>query len=167
MKIGIVAAAATLALAGVASAQSFVFNADLSGLNEVPANDSPALGFFTGVYDTGANSFSFSWLISDSLVGSPASPGAHIHAGAAGTNGPVVFGFAEADGSWALSGSAVWTDISQANVDALFAGELYANFHTTSFPGGEVRGQITLVPAPGAFGALAAGSLVLARRRRR
>lgn len=160
-----IAAAATIATAAAfTAAEEFVFFANLSGLNEVPANDSPAIGFFTGVFDDTDNSFSFSWLITDNLLGTPSSPGAHIHFAPPGSNGPIVFGFA--DDSWDLMGSAEWEDMSQENVDRLFNGDLYANFHTTEFPGGEVRGQIVLVPAPGALGLAACGMLVCVRRRR-
>ncbi len=157
--------AALLALAGAASADTFLFTATLNGLNEVPANDSPATGTFTGVYDDDANTFSFEWSIQD-LVGEPASPGSHIHNAPAGANGPIVFGFNEPDGTWPLAGSAVWSDISPDLVDALFNEGLYANFHTTAFPGGEVRGQITLVPTPGVVGLAGIAGLGMLRRRR-
>lgn len=161
----IIAAAATIATACTFStAEEFVFFAGLSGLNEVPPNNSPAIGFFTGVFDDANNSFSFSWLIADILVGDPSAPGAHIHFAPEGSNGPIVFGFAS--DAWELSGDAVWEDMSQENIDRLFAGDLYANFHTTAFPGGEVRGQIRLVPAPGALGLAACGLLICVRRRR-
>lgn len=155
--------AAVVSVAGAASAAEFVFHAYISGLNEVPANNSPALGFMAGVYDDAANTFSFSWVITDNLIGVPASPGAHIHNAPAGSNGPIVFGFSDPDGSWALNGEAVWSGLSQDHVNALFAGNLYINFHTTTFPGGEVRGQI--VPAPGCI-ALAGAGLFFASRRR-
>ncbi|MFU8828724.1 MAG: CHRD domain-containing protein, partial [Phycisphaerales bacterium] len=58
----------------------------------------------------------------------------------------------------------VWTDLSAEMVDELFAGNLYLNFHTTAFPGGEIRGQI--VPTPGAAGVLAGAALMGLRRRR-
>jgi hypothetical protein len=160
----VAAVAAIVIAAGAASAAEFVFYANISGLNEVPPNNSPALGFMAGVYDDVANTFSFSWVITDNLVGTPSSPGAHIHNAPAGSNGPIVFGFSNPDGSWALDGAAVWSGLSQANIDALFASELYINFHTTAFPGGEVRGQI--VPAPGAIALAGLGLLCSARRRR-
>lgn len=159
------AAVAAIAAAGsIASADTFVFTASLSGANEVPPNNSPALGFATGIYDSVANTFDFNWLISDNLLGVPASPGSHIHQAPAGQNGPIVFGFNDPDGSWALSGSATWTDLTQDHIDALFAGNLYFNFHTTAFPGGEIRGQI--VPAPGALAIVGMGLACVARRRR-
>jgi hypothetical protein len=72
----VAAVAAIVIAAGAASAAEFVFFANLSGLNEVPANNSPALGFMAGVYDDVANTFSFSWVITDNLLGAPALPGA-------------------------------------------------------------------------------------------
>ncbi len=145
----------------------FEFGAIINGDQQVPANDSPAMGTMTGTYDSMANTFSFSWDISDNLIGMPASPGAHIHQGATGANGPVLFAFNNPDGTWALSGSDTWTDLSDDQVDALFAGGLYLNFHTDEFPGGEVRGQIFAIPAPGAAGILAGAGLIGLRRRRR
>jgi hypothetical protein len=159
----ITAAAAAVALAaGAVAAEEFVFYAYISGDNEVPGNDSPALGFMAGVYDDVANTFAFNWNITDNLIGDPSAPGAHIHNAPAGANGPIVFGFAS--GAWDLTGSALWTDLTQEHVDALFASELYINFHTTAFPGGEVRGQI--VPTPGVLALAGSGLLFAARRRR-
>jgi hypothetical protein len=44
----------------------------------------------------------------------------------------------------------------------------YVNIHSSTFGGGEIRGQITLVPEPGtwALAGLGLGSLLLWRRRR-
>lgn len=100
-------------------------------------------------------------MITDNLIGDPASPGAHIHNAPAGSNGPIVFGFSS--GAWDLNGSATWNDLSQSHVDELFAGNLYINFHTTAFPGGEVRGQI--VPTPGTLALAGVGLLAISRRR--
>lgn len=70
---------------------------------------------------------------------------AHIHNAAAGVNGPIVFPFSSATspfrGVWALSA---------ADVVQLQAGNLYVNVHSTTFPGGEIRGQI-LAPAHRGF----------------
>ncbi|MFG0305241.1 MAG: CHRD domain-containing protein [Phycisphaerales bacterium JB040] len=158
-------AALTLSLAaGLAGADITDFTASISGASEVPPAETPATGNLTGQYDSDLNTFSFSWSITDNLIGAPASPGAHLHMGGPDENGPIVFGFNEPDGTWALSGSAVWSGLSAGEVDALFSGNIYVNFHTSEFPGGEVRGQ--LVPAPGAV-PVAGVSLLLAARRRR
>ena len=67
---------------------------------------------------------------------------AHIHAGEAGENGPVVLALTD-------NGSGVFvvpvsTVLSTEQVALMQAGGLYTNFHTTEFPSGEIRGQITL-----------------------
>lgn len=160
----------SIALAtGCASADHLQeFSAIISGDQQVPDPVSTdAMGTLTGTYDSILNEFSFSWVIMGDLEGDPSSPGAHLHNGAAGTNGPVVFGFNNPDGTWELSGSATWTGLTQSDVDALYAGEIYANFHTSAFPSGEVRGQIFAVPTPGAASVLGiAGIFGCARRRR-
>jgi trimeric autotransporter adhesin len=64
----------------------------------------------------------------------------HIHVGAAGVNGGVAIPFVNA-------GDGVWTVNATLDADSMAlmqASGLYANFHTTENPGGEVRGQITL-----------------------
>lgn len=162
----VLAAVAVAAACAAAQAEVHVFTAHISGDNEVPPTGSPAVGFLSGVYDDVANTFEFSWLITPNLIGTPSSPGAHIHRAPIGENGGIVFPFSEPDGSWELFGSATWTDLTAQNVEDLFAGNLYANFHTTAFPSGEVRGQILALPAPGALG-LAGAALVLCVRRRR
>lgn len=163
MKIQFLAAAlfTTPALASVS-----LFTATIDGDQETTPSGSPATGTLTGEYDSVANTFSFSWTITDNLIGMPASPGAHLHNAPAGSNGGIVFGFNEPDGTWALSGSAVWENIDAGLVSELFAGNIYANYHTSSFPGGEVRGQITLVPAPATAATLGLLGLAAARRRR-
>jgi len=158
------AAVGVLGMCGLANAQISLFFADLSGLNEVPPNGSEATGLLTGVYDAGANTFSFEWNIEGPLSGNPTV--SHIHQAPAGVNGPVVFGFNDPGPTWPLSGSDVWSGLTAAQVDALFNEGLYANFHTTAFPGGELRGQILLVPGTGALGVFAVAGLVATRRRR-
>lgn len=160
-----VATASALTGAG-AFAATFDFAAVINGDQEVPASGSPATGSATGVYDDVANTFSFSWMITG-LTGVPAAPGAHIHAGFAGENGPIVFGFNEPDGTWSPSGSATWSGLTGAEVTRLFDGGFYLNFHTDDFPAGEVRGQILLVPSAGAGAAMLTAISVVGVRRRR
>lgn len=150
--------------AGTASAGLSFFDGVIDGSQEVPATTSVAVGNLTGVYDDVANTFTFSWEITGPLTGTPSV--SHIHAAPAGSNGGVVFGFNDAGGGWSLSDTKVWSGLSQDNIDALFTDGLYLNFHTGAFPGGEIRGQITLVPTPGAAAALGLGGVLATRRRR-
>lgn len=154
---------ALAAVAAVASADVTDFYAHIDGIQS--GSGSPALGELNGQYDSDANAFSFSWNISDNLIGLPASPGSHIHRAPAGSNGPIVFGFNNPDGTWPLSGSATWTGLSVDNVADLFAGNFYVNFHTSQYPGGEVRGQIYVIPTPGSAALLLIGAAAVRRRR--
>lgn len=162
-------AAALTLVAGIASADHVQdFTAIISsGVQQATDSGSPAMGTLEGTYDSIANTFAFNWSISDDLIGLPSSPGAHLHMAPAGSAGPVVFAFNDPDGGWDLSGSATWTGLSTDQVDALYAGNIYANFHTDAFPAGEVRGQISVVPSPGGTAALAMMGMGAIRRRRR
>jgi CHRD domain len=64
---------------------------------------------------------------------------AHIHQGVAGTNGPVVVDFMEPVNG--LSGC-VHADAALIKQIRKHAADYYLNVHTTTFPGGEVRGQL-------------------------
>ena len=64
---------------------------------------------------------------------------AHIHQGAAGTNGPVVVDFMEPVNG--LTGC-VHTDASLIKQIRQDPAGFYVNVHTTTFPAGEVRGQL-------------------------
>jgi len=161
MKMFLTTAAMALT-AGAAGANMTNFAAVIDG--DQNGNDSPATGTLTGMFDDSTNTFSFSWSITDNLNGAPDSPGAHLHNAPAGESGPIVFFMS--DGVWDLDGEATWENMTGDEVDALFSGELYANFHTDQFPGGEVRGQINKVPAPGAAALFGLGGLAVARRRR-
>jgi len=71
--------------------------------------------------------------------------GSHIHNGAVGTNGPVVFDFTQ---RWANSGAFFYvTDEFSADLAAIVqSGNAYVNVHTANNPGGEVRGQLVKAP---------------------
>ena len=82
------------------------------------------------------------WADLDIPVGS--ATGHHIHDGVAGVNGPVVVNF-----SAAYSGTVVVTPTQAALIIADPA-RFYVNLHTAAFPGGELRGQLAAIAAPGA-----------------
>jgi hypothetical protein len=64
---------------------------------------------------------------------------AHIHHGAAGTNGPVVVDFVEPVNG--LNGC-VTADVALIKQIRQDPADYYVNVHTTMFPAGEVRGQL-------------------------
>lgn len=71
---------------------------------------------------------------------------AHIHQAGIGENGDVVIGLEENMGNAGLWQTPENTALDSATLALLLAGGHYVNMHSASFPGGEIRGQIT--PAP-------------------
>lgn len=120
------------------------FEVTLSGDNEVPPVTTSATGSATVALmgDSMTINGDFSDLSSPvvEVAGSPA----HIHLGAAGENGDVIFPLnvsvdeGQTSGIFSLS-----TTLTQDQIDAFNAGNLYVNIHTEENQGGELRGQIT------------------------
>ena len=137
--------------AGIASAQQ-TFQAILSGANENPANASTATGFGTVVLDAFQTNITVN--MSFSGLSAPATA-SHIHGpggvGTIVTNAGVIFPFTGVPA--ATSGSIPQQSfaINPTQVGWLFAGYLYMNVHNTNFSGGEIRGQLTVVPEPSAL----------------
>jgi hypothetical protein len=175
-----------------ARATLFEYEAFLSGPNESPANASPGIGSaevdYNNVTHTLFVGFTFSGLTGTTTA-------SHIHAptslplsGTAGvaTTTPYFAGFplgvtsgsytntldltlassynpsfvTASGGTPALAESALVADIA--------AGEAYLNIHSTTFPGGEIRGFLVPVPEPSSLALLIFGGagLVAAQRRR-
>ena len=168
MKTLIPSLALSVALgAGIASAQS-TFQAILSGSQEVPANASTATGFGTVVLNAAKTQIT----VNESWSGlSAAASASHIHGPAGiGTNNNVIFGFTGVPAATSGSIPAQTFAISAQQVAWLEGGLLYMNVHDGNFPGGEIRGQLVLVPEPSvATLAIVGGGLLVwnLRRRRR
>jgi hypothetical protein len=184
---------AALALAVTpAQAAVHVFNTSLSGLNEVPAVISPGGGFALVTVDDAA----FTMRVVASFSGlSGITTAAHIHCcapigsnAAVATTTPSFVGFPLGvtagsmdqtyDMALASSYRAAFITGNGGTVptafNALLAGlqanRAYFNVHTTAFPGGEIRGQLTLVPEPSGWALMLSGFGALAgalRTRRR
>lgn len=137
---------------GAVQAQ-WTFQAFLTGLGETPPNASPGTGIGTVVLNAAQTQITVdeSW----SGLTAPATA-SHIHGpGGAGTNAPVLFPLSGVPAATAGSVPEQSFAITPTQVGYLFAGYLYLNVHTATFPGGEIRGQLQLVPEP------AAGMLML------
>lgn len=133
------AAAGVLAMVSACSTMSAMApgaqSITMSGANEVPPVTTQAAG--TGVVTINPTDKSVSAKIT--LTGMTATA-AHIHMGAAGANGPVIVPFTKtADNVFEAAPGAKLTD---AQYDALKAGNLYVNAHSAAHPGGEVRAQL-------------------------
>ena len=106
----------------------------LTGAQEVPPVSTSAAGSGTiKVADDGAVSGS---ITTTGLSGTMA----HIHAGAAGANGPVIIPLTKsADGVWSVPPGARLTG---DQLKAYRAGDLYVNVHSDMNKGGEIRTQL-------------------------
>ena len=110
-----------------------IFKATLKGSSEVPANPSNATGTSTLTYNPVTKTFTDV----TSYSGITPSMG-HIHKGVVGENGPVVFPFTNLASPFTFNSDPLTDD----QVNALLKDSMYVNLHTTSYPGGEIRGQL-------------------------
>jgi hypothetical protein len=115
-----------------------VMTATLDGNQEVPPVTTAASGQAVFIVDP----------VSRALSGGTKFAGfsatnAHIHSGAAGVSGAAIVTLVVDNntGSAMVPGSTVLT---QDQFNDLLAGNLYVNVHSTTYPGGEIRGQIKL-----------------------
>jgi hypothetical protein len=113
------------------AAQTFVF--DIRGSQEVPPVPSTHSGGCLGTLNQPAATFSMTCV--HDVIGATLM---HIHQGAAGVNGPVLFDL----GDPASPVTATWTGMTPSNISDLLSGNLYLNVHTAGRPAGEIRGQI-------------------------
>jgi hypothetical protein len=187
--------ATAAAAPSVAAADVFVFNAILTGANEVPPTGSPGTGQAIVIWDTTSHLVNVRATFSGLTSGTTAS---HIHAPIpttasnatilpVATQLPSFIGFplgvtsGTFDNTFATNSSTFynvngylnpWGGVGNAEsalLNSLLTGRNYYNIHTVNFPGGEIRGALTLVPEPGAwalmiFGFGAAGSMLRRRR---
>jgi len=154
-------------LASPANAAIVSLEATIDGAqaNGGAGTGSPGTGFATMTLDDVSDLFS--WDISWSgLIGNETVM--HFHGPApAGVNAGVQVNFGAISGI--TSPSIGSTTISSSQGTDLLAGLWYINIHTDFSPGGEIRGQVQIVPVPTAvwlFGSGLLGLVGIARRKR-
>jgi hypothetical protein len=92
----------------------------------------------------GKGSGSFRVAEDGTLTGSVTTEGvpgtmAHIHQGAKGANGPVIVPLTKSGDTYTVPAG---RKLTQPQMDALKAGNLYVNVHSDKYKGGEVRAQL-------------------------
>ena len=140
----LLAALAALALAGPASAAKLggadhggrLFTTTLSGAEEVDPDGS---GLATLTVNPGQKEVCYELSVEDIML--PAI-GAHIHVGDAGENGPIVVELMPPDASGVSSGCA---EVSRELALTIIQDPegYYVNVHTSDFPNGAIRGQLS------------------------
>ncbi len=139
LAIGALAALAFAAFSADASAQKLTFTATIDQAQETPPTGSPATGKATFVVDRATKTLSF--FITFSGLGS-AEVSAHIHQGAPGVPGPILFALPLGSpkiGTW---------NYPAAQEQNIITGLTYVNIHSANFGGGEIRGQILIESTP-------------------
>lgn len=116
--------------AGDTGVTGAVFVAMLNGTQETPSVSTAATG--SGTFVLSGNTLSYR--VTHTVAGGTA---AHIHEGAVGVMGGIIFPFTPFSSD--MQGTLTLT---AAQVATLRAGGYYANVHSGRYPGGEIRGQI-------------------------
>ena len=144
---------ALLVSAAQAQAQTITFTANLNGGQEIPVVVTGSVGTATVTWNTATKTGTYRVDVYNMPVGTTAS---HIHAGAVGAGGPVIVNFTVPAGGisndYALSGTFGCSDVTvrapqginscEDFEQALLLNNTYANVHSTTNPGGEIRGQL-------------------------
>lgn len=159
--------AAVVMLSGTSADEgTFKIHASLTGFQEVPPKLTDGTGTFTGTITGGTLAYKLSF----PNLSSPVLQ-AHIHFGQKAVNGGIFIWLCQSAtnpsptptktpmcpaGGGTVTGSVSAADVQKitgqtlrsGNFDDALAiirsGDAYANVHTTNFPGGEIRGQVTV-----------------------
>src|SRR5437867_2705726 len=120
-----------LLMTSMASAQDR-FRATLSGADEVPPVTTKATGWATFTLNQD-NTITYC-VTTTGLAGTEA----HIHAGAPGVRGPILFTLSGGPSVW----SGTTTALLPNDYSSMQELGVYIDVHTTAFPDGEIRGQV-------------------------
>ena len=156
--LGGAAVALLIALAPNASAQTVTLTATLTGGEETPAAiNTGAVGTVEVSVDIGNREVAVT--LKAFNMPTPTTAG-HIHIGAKGTPGPTALNFPSSlvgrTGDFTMSfrlgdtpgvfnpRPAIGINTIDDAIQAIVGGNAYVNIHTQQYPGGEIRGQLTL-----------------------
>ena len=149
------ALALAILLPATTSAQTVNMTATLTGGEENPAVLTAAVGTAIVAVDSSNREIGVELRLFNIPTGTTAG---HIHAGPRGVNGPVVIDFpipAGRTGDLTLSfrvgegqfrpNPGIGINTMDDIIQTIVGGGAYVNIHTTTFGGGEIRGQLTRV----------------------
>jgi CHRD domain-containing protein/PEP-CTERM motif-containing protein len=176
-------------------APALTFVANLDGPSESPPNASPGSGFVTVTIDSGAHTLfldvDFANLTSGNtaahihVINGPGDTNTSDTLGPVATTTPTFAGFPSGvtSGSYTntldttqagtyragwITDSGGTTSAAEAELfEGIAEGRAYFNIHTDTFPGGEIRGFLQLVPEPATAPLLGVGLAGLLAMRRR
>ena len=164
------AALSVLLTAGVAVAQEGTAKTALRGFNEVPAISTAGGGLFEATISEDGQSMDYT-LSYRNLKGTVTQ--AHLHYAQPDVNGAIIIflcsnlgngpagtqacpphpaeiqGTITAEDVLAVAGQGIPAGSIFGAIRGIRGGVVYANVHTTLFPGGEIRGQLKLAPTEG------------------
>ncbi len=134
-------AVSALSVAPAGAEQNRIFFTVMTGSQETPPNTSPAIGAAVVLVNPSANQvcvvYTFAGLVAPAVAG-------HIHEAPPGVAGPIRIPFRTPPA--ATSGADFFCTTASPDVVARLLsnpGNFYVNIHSTVYPGGEIRGQLT------------------------
>ena len=156
--LGLCTGALALVLAAQASAQTITLMANLNGGEETPtAINTGALG--TAEVSVDATNREVAVTLKVFNIPTPTTAG-HIHIGSPGTPGPTVLNFPASlvgrTGDFTMvfrlgdtrgvftARPAIGINTIDDAIQAIVGGNTYVNVHTQQYPGGEIRGKLTI-----------------------
>ncbi|WP_161555185.1 CHRD domain-containing protein [Dokdonia sinensis] len=138
----------TIGAENQAVAEDVIFTAQLSGIQENPAALTNASGSITATLSGNELVITGSFQNLSGDFDANIAGGAHVHRAIAGRNGGIEFLLNTTVSPDLRSGTYEAANntftLTDDQVAAINARELYVNIHTTAFPGGELRGQLLI-----------------------